>query len=72
MNVEFPIQLTPFTYRTPKKSNSAHSGLSDQLLPVQRSPPHTVLLPVASHRHTIGESWWAARFLLLNTVLGLR
>lgn len=49
-----------------------HSGLSDQLLPVQRSPHHTVLLPVPSRHHTIGESRWAARFLPLNTVLGLK
>lgn len=60
MNVEFPIQLTPFTYRTPKKSNSVRRWLSDQLL------------PVISGHHTVGEGRWAARFLPLNTVLGLK
>lgn len=60
MNVEFPIQLTPFTYRTPKKTNSVCRWLSDQLF------------PVVSGHHAVGEGRWAARFLPLNTVPGLK
>lgn len=30
------------------------------------------LLPVVSGHHTVGEGRWAARFLPLNTVLGLK
>lgn len=37
-----------------------HRWLSDQLL------------PVVSGHHTVGEGRWAARFLPLNTVLGLK